>query len=163
EAAFESVVRRHGPMVLRVCRDVLADGHDVEDAFQSTFLVLIRDAAAIRDPECLGRWLYEVASRVALRAKARVARRHSLERQVAAMVPEGPEADPGRSELRPVLHEELRRLPEKYRAPLVLCYLEGNTYEEAARRLHCPLGTLKARLVRGREILRGRLSRRGLA
>jgi RNA polymerase sigma factor (sigma-70 family) len=163
EAAFECLVRRHGPIVLRVCRDVLPDPHEAEDAFQATFLVLVRNAGTIRDPESLGRWLYEVASRVALRARAHAARRQAQERQGVEMVPAVPGFDAADRELKPLLHEELGRLPEKFRAPLVLCYLEGLTYEEAARRLHCPLGTLKARLTRGRELLRSRLSRRGVA
>jgi RNA polymerase sigma factor (sigma-70 family) len=162
-AAFESVVLRHGPMVLRVCRDVLADPHDAEDAFQATFLILVRNAGSIRDRDSLGRWLYEVAHRVAVRAKGQAARRHARERQGVAMAAVGPASEADRHELRAVLHAELTRLPERFRDPLVLCYMEGLTYEQAARRLDCPVGTLKARLAKGREALRSRLARRGLA
>jgi RNA polymerase sigma factor (sigma-70 family) len=162
-AAFETMVRRHGPTVWRVCRDLLADAHEAEDAFQATFLVLVRNAETIRDRDSLGRWLYEVAYRVALRARAHAARRRAHERQGVEMAAADPGFDPDRHELAPVLHAELNRLPERFRAPLVLCYMEGHTQEEAAQRLHCPLGTLKGRLTRGRELLRSRLARRGLA
>ncbi|QDV36044.1 RNA polymerase sigma factor [Tautonia plasticadhaerens] len=164
--AFEALVRRHGPLVLRVCRDVLDDPDDAEDAFQATFLVLVRRAETIRDPDSLGRWLHGVANRVALRARADARRRQIRERrgvEMAAMAPDHDDDEAALRELRPVLHTELDRLPKKLRDPLVLCYLEELSYEQAARRLRLPLGTLKARLSRGRDLLRSRLTRRGVA
>jgi RNA polymerase sigma factor (sigma-70 family) len=160
--AFEQLVRRHGPMVLRICRDLIADPHDCEDAFQATFLVFVRRAGSIRDGNALGRWLYEVTHRVARRARAQASRRRLRERQVPEMTAASPPNDGDRDELRPLLHAELSRLPEKLRAPLILCYLEGQSYEEAARRLRLPMGTLKNRLERGRELIRTRLTRRGV-
>ena len=163
ESAFEALVARHGPMVLGVCRRVLDDPHAVEDAFQATFLVLVRKAGSLGERDAIGHWLYGVACRVALRARCDAARRRSRE------VPGGrPEAaargdEPGGDELAAVLDEELGRLPAKYRAPVVLCFLEGLTHEEAARQLHWPIGSVKGRLARARELLRGRLARRGLA
>jgi RNA polymerase sigma factor (sigma-70 family) len=157
EAAFETLVRRHGPMVLGVCRHILDELHDAEDAFQATFLVLARKAGTIRDRRVLGRWLYEVAYRIAIRSKTHSARRRVHEREGAEMsaVAAGPEFDAAWIELRPVLHEEVNRLPEKYRTAVVLCYLEGRTNEEAAEMLQWPVGTVKGRL--------SRLTRRGLA
>jgi RNA polymerase sigma factor (sigma-70 family) len=161
--AFETLVRRHGPLVLRVCRDVLDDPDDAEDAFQATFLVLVRRAGSIRDPDSLGRWLHEVANRVALRARADARRRYTRQRQGGEMTaPDPGHEDAERRELRAAVHAELNRLPENLRAPLILCYLEERSYEEAARRLRLPLGTLKARLSRGRDLLRSRLVRRGI-
>jgi RNA polymerase sigma factor (sigma-70 family) len=166
EAAFELLVWRHGPMVLGVCRRVLLDAHDAEDAFQATLLVLARKAAAIGKRECVGSWLYKVAYRVALRQRERSARRARHEQQ-ADHLPLLPDhrggEDPGWGELRSVLDEELNRLAEKHRAPVVLCYLEGLTNEEAARRLLCPVGTVKTRLSQARRLLGERLARRGLA
>jgi RNA polymerase sigma factor (sigma-70 family) len=164
EAAFQALVRRHGPMVLGVCRHILDQVADAEDAFQATFLVLARKAGSIRDRRVLGRWLYEVAYRIAVRAKTNTVRRRIHERQGAEMsaVAPGPRADHAWCELRPVLHEEVNRLPEKYRTAVVLCYLEGRTNEEAAEMLRWPVGTVKGRLSRAREILRRRLTRRGL-
>src|SRR5262249_29781735 len=135
EAAFEALVARFGPMVLGVCRGRLDDPHAVEDAFQGTFLVLVKKAGSIRDPELLGNWLYGVAHRVATRARADAARRRSRERQGETVDVEGPIEDPARRELRPLVHEEVNRLPEKYRLPIVLCDLDGRTHEEAARLL----------------------------
>ena len=165
EAAFETLVRRHGPMVLGVCRHILDELHDAEDAFQATFLVLARKAGTIRDRRVLGRWLYEVAYRIAIRSKTHSARRRTHEREGAEMsaVAAGPEFDAAWIELRPVLHEEVNRLPEKYRTAVVLCYLEGRTNEEAAEMLQWPVGTVKGRLSRARDMLRSRLTRRGLA
>jgi len=163
EAAFEALVRRHGPMVLGVCRHVLNGPQDAEDAFQATFLLLVRKAGTIRDREVLGRWLYEVAFRTAVRAKANAASRNARERQGAAMLATGHDQDVAWNELRPVLHEEIGRLPEKYRTPVVLCYLEGKTNEEVAALLDWPVGTVKGRLSRARDLLRSRLTRRGLA
>jgi len=163
EDAFRELVVRHGPMVLGVCRHVLDQHQDAEDAFQATFLVLARKAGSIRDRRVLGSWLYEVAYRIAVRARAHAVRRRTQERQGAEMSVTAPEYDAGWNELRPVLHEEVNRLPEKYRTPVVLCYLEGKTNEEVAQMLRWPVGTVKGRLSRARELLRSRLTRRGLA
>jgi RNA polymerase sigma factor (sigma-70 family) len=162
EAAFQVLVDRHGPMVLRVCRGVLGDHHDAQDAFQATFLVLARRAAAIRKRDSVGSWLYGVALRLARRAKVEAARRRALERRSAAMTPRSTE-DPGLPESWNELHEEIGRLPDHYRAPVVLCYLENLTHEQAASQLRWPLGTVKVRLSRARELLKGRLTRRGIA
>ncbi len=163
EGAFEALVTRYGPMVLGVCRRLLYDPRDVEDAFQATFLVLLRKAGGLRDAEALGPWLHGVAYRVAARIRSGSARRPAEESKGAR--PEAVEAacDLERSELRTLIDEEIRRLPEKYRRPVVLCYLEGRTHEEAARRLRCTAGSLRGRLDRAREKLRDRLTRRGLA
>src|SRR6516164_94852 len=135
EAAFAALVERHGPMVLGVCRRVLQDAHDAEDAFQATFLVLVRKAASVRPREKVGNWLYGVAYRTAREARALAARRRGRERQVTDMPePEAP-AEDGWAELRPLLDQELSRLPDKYRTPIVLCELEGKTHKEAARQL----------------------------
>jgi RNA polymerase sigma factor (sigma-70 family) len=164
EAAFAALVARHGPMVLGVCRRVLRDPNDVDDAFQAVFLVLARRAGSVRvgPGESLGRWLHGVSRKVALRARADGARRRGL--GLEGVEPEG-EAGPdaARVELRPVLDEELGRLPEKYRAPIALCYLEGLTHDEAAARLGWPVGTVRGRMARARDLLRDRLTRRGLA
>jgi RNA polymerase sigma factor (sigma-70 family) len=162
EAAFAALLRRHGPMVLGVCRGILRHRHDVEDAFQATFLVLVQKAASIRRPEVVGGWLYEVAYHVALKAQTRTARQRSPRRE-PDMVENDPLGDMTVRELWRALHDELRQLPEKYRLPLVLCYLQGRTHEEAASQLGWPRRRVKDRLERGREQLRRRLSRRGLA
>lgn len=163
EAAFEILLQRHAPMVLAVCRRLLVDAADVEDAFQATFLVLARRAASISWRESLGCWLYGVAYRVALKARVRSAVRRVREQEAASMsFPIVAAADP-LPDLRPVLDEEVQGLPVKYREPLVLCYLEGKTNEEAAHQLGCPTGTIKTRLTKARELLRRRLTRRGLA
>ena len=163
EAAFEALVSRHGPMVLGTCRRMLADPHDVDDAFQATFLVLARRAGSIRDADRLGPWLHGVARRVATRSRALSARRNARERlggeDRSVELPDASEA----LELREALDEELSRLPEKYRVPLVLCYLEGLTHDEAAEHLRWPVGTVRSRLAGGRDRLRSRLTRRGLA
>jgi RNA polymerase sigma factor (sigma-70 family) len=165
EEAFEALVRRHGPMVLGVCRRLLGDAHAAEDAFQATFLVLVRRAATLDRPELLGNWLHGVAARVAREARARTARRRTQERQAQTMArPRAePQAEAAWVDLRPVLDEELGQLPEKYRLALVLCYLEGKTHEDAARALGIPVGSVSWRLSRGRELLRQRLTRRGVA
>jgi len=164
EAAFEAVVLRYGPMVLRVCRDVLDHPADAEDAFQATFLVLFRQAGSIRDRASLGRWLCEVAWRISRRERRRVARLRSQERQAPEMDGEArSDHDPADREIKPVLQDEIRRLPAKLRDPILLCYYEGLTVEAAAQRLRVPVGTLKSRLAKGREQLRSRLTRRGLA
>ncbi len=161
EAAFAALVARHGPMVLGVCRRALRDEHDVEDAFQATFLVLVRRAGSIRDGELVGHWLHGVAHRVAVRARAVNARRHALERTGVEVNPavHGPSSVDDSA----VLDEELARLPESLRAPLVLCYLEGLTHDEAAQRLGWPVGTVRSRMARGRDVLQRRLTRRGVA
>jgi RNA polymerase sigma factor (sigma-70 family) len=162
QAAFEEIVNRHGAMVLGVCRRVLADRQAAEDAFQATFLVLALRAGSIRKPESVGPWLHGVAARVALRGAAQTRRRR--ERPLAeAHQPGADSADPDLTEIRSVLDEELERLPEKYRRPVVLCYLEGQTQEEAAQVLGWTKGTVSGRLARAKDMLRGRLERRGLA
>ncbi len=162
EDAFEALVRLHGPMVLRVCRRVLRDAHDAEDAFQAAFLVLARKAASLGRPELLPNWLYGVAYRAALEVKA--ARRRVRERQVA-ILPEPAVADEAGAwiDLRPVLDQELSRLPDKYRSAVVLCDLEGRTRGDAARRLGVAEGTLSGRLTTARRMLARRLQRRGVA
>ncbi len=160
EAAFEALVARHGPMVLGVCRQMLRDPNDVDDAFQATFLVLVRRAGSIRRRDRLGPWLHGVAYRVSTRARRLSAARRSLADDVAD-VPRPCEAE--RSERAEALHEEVARLPEPYRAPIVLCYLEGLTHDEAAARLGWPVGTVRGRLARARDRLRDRLARRGQA
>jgi RNA polymerase sigma factor (sigma-70 family) len=159
EAAFELLVWRHGTLVYNVCRRVLRDAHAAEDAFQATFLVLARKAASVGRGEALAGWLYRVAYRAALRARSRAGP------PTAADLPE-PAAAPSDEalwrDLRPVLDEEIARLPEKYRLPVVLCYLSGLTTDEAARRLGIPRGTVLSRLAWARERLRGRLSLRGV-
>jgi RNA polymerase sigma-70 factor (ECF subfamily) len=166
EAAFELLVWRHGPMVLGVCRRVLQDAHDAEDAFQATFLTLARKGDSIGRRESLGGWLYTVAQRIALRARARQARRTSRERPLPPFMVEEAACDPSEMlawrELRPLLDAEVARLPEKYRDAFVLCYIEGKTNEEAAEQLGCPKGTILSRLSRARERLRKRLSSRGV-
>jgi RNA polymerase sigma factor (sigma-70 family) len=161
-AAFAALVRRHGPMVLNVCRGVLRHDHDAEDAFQATFLVLARKAASIRQPEAVASWLYEVAHRVAVKAQVDAARRRAREQRASPMAPADPTLDMTLRDLQRVLHEELRRLPEKFRLPLALCYLEGRSQAEAADQLGWSKGTLRGRLDRGREQLRRRLAARGV-
>jgi RNA polymerase sigma factor (sigma-70 family) len=163
ESAFATLVRRHGPMVLGVCRRILRDPHQAEDAFQATFLVLARKAGSIRKQESVASWLHGVALRVAGKARTSACRRSALERRVMAMRQSESPKPRDRSELGEVLDQELRRLPEKYRAPLVLCYLEGKSSEEAARELGWTPGMVRGRLFRGRDLLRDRLARRGLA
>ena len=162
EAAFEEVVRRHGPMVLGVCRRLLGDRHAADDAFQATFLVLALKAGSVRNRESLGPWLHGVAARVARRARQTDRGRKEVPLD-AGELPAAATAEPAAAELRLVLDEELERLPEKYRRPVVLCYLEGQTQEEAARALGWTKGTISGRLARAKDLLRERLSRRGLA
>ncbi len=158
-SAFEAIVARHGPMVLGVCRRALDDPHDASDAFQATFLVLARRARSIREGDALASWLFGVARRVCDRARTAAARRRLHERRAADRMG-ATQPDDHRDYA--ALHEEVARLPERYRLPVVLCYLEGLTYEAAADRLRCPLGTLSIRLSRARDRLRSRLVRRGL-
>jgi RNA polymerase sigma factor (sigma-70 family) len=162
EAAFAVLVRRHGPMVLGVCRRLLQDAHAAEDAFQATFLVLFRRARALDQRGSLANWLYTVAYHVALKARADAAHRRQRERQVGEMGQVESHPEEVWRDLQPVLDEELSFLPDKYRTPIVLCYLQGKTNEEAARQLGWPIGTVKGRLSRAREILRTRLARRGI-
>ena len=166
--AFRALVERHGPMVLGTCRLVLDQEADAEDAFQATFLILARKGASIRNRAILAAWLHEVAYRTAVKARISMVRRRFLERQCASMlpsqfVPDSQHYDAAWNELRPVLHDEVRRLPEKYRIPVILSYLEGKTNEEVAELLDWPVGTVKGRLSRARALLRSRLTRRGLA
>ena len=164
QAAFELLLWRHGPMVLGVCRRVLPAAHDAEDAFQATWLTFVKKAGSIVHRAAVGSWLYQVAHRVALRARQTQAKRS--EREIAdshtlATVQAVDIAEPG--ELGRVLDEEVNRLPARQRVAFVLCCLEGRTGEEAARELGCPPGTVSSRLTRARERLRQRLIRRGIA
>jgi RNA polymerase sigma factor (sigma-70 family) len=162
DSAFSELVDRHGPMVRGVCRQILRHPHDADDAFQATFLILVRKARSIRVRESLAPWLYSVAYRTAQRARASASRYRQEgvdEVEALGVAPE----DSYQFDLRPLLHEELDRLPDKYRAPIVLCHLEGKTHEQAAQLLQWPIGTVSGRLSRGRELLKSRLERRGLA
>ena len=163
EAAFRALVDLHGPMVLGLCRRVLRDPRDIEDAFQATFLVLIRKAPTIRDRGLLANWLYGVAYRVARRARTHSLRRR--QREIAVGQLEVSAASPAADieGIGPVLDQELNRLPARYRAPLFLCYLQGQTHDQAAEELGCPVGTVRSRLSRGRDLLRRRLIKRGYA
>jgi RNA polymerase sigma factor (sigma-70 family) len=163
-AALEALVHRHGPMVWGVCRRLLHDHHDAEDAFQATFLVLVRKAGSVLPRDRVGNWLYGVAHQTARKARALRARRLARERQVTTM-PEAAAEQPETlwAELRPLLDDALSRLPDKYRTAVVLCDLEGKTRKEAARQLAVPEGTLAARLARARALLAKRLARHGLA
>jgi RNA polymerase sigma factor (sigma-70 family) len=163
EAAFEALVRRHGPMVLGVCRRILRDHHDADDAFQATFLVLVRKAASVKPREMVGNFLYGVARTTAQRARIGAARRAVRERQVAVL-PEREAAEPDDlwQELQPLLDQELGRLPEKYRVPILLCDLGGKSIKQAAHQLRWPQGTLAGRLARARALLAKRLSRYGV-
>jgi RNA polymerase sigma factor (sigma-70 family) len=163
EAAFEALVLRQGPIVLGVCRRMLRHAQDAEDAFQATFLVLVRKAASVVPRELVGNWLYGVAYYAARKALTAAVKCRARERQVVEM-PE-PEAAPGAErwhDLHALLDEEWSRLPDKYRVAIVLCDLEGNGHREAARQIGCPQGTLSARVSRGRALLAKRLARHGL-
>jgi RNA polymerase sigma factor (sigma-70 family) len=161
ESAFAELVRRHGGTVMGAARAVLRHGPDAEDVFQATFLVLARKAGEVHKPGSLGSWLYGVARRIALDCRRRAARLTRHERSFGATRSEGSVSGPDLDDLSALLSEELSRLPEKYRAPLVLCYLEGKTNEQAAAELQWPAGTVRGRIARGRDLLRARLSRRG--
>jgi RNA polymerase sigma factor (sigma-70 family) len=160
EAAFAALVARHGPMVWGTCRRILRDSHAADDAFQATFLVLVKKARSVRVDGSLGRWLHGVGVRVALRARAAEASR-GLE--LAKIKPSTPPYDPTLDDLRAVIDEELERLPSAYRSVVVLCLVEGLTRERAANWLGCPVGTVNSRLSRAEELLKSRLTRRGLA
>jgi RNA polymerase sigma factor (sigma-70 family) len=167
--AFRALVERHGPMVLKICRRVLEQEADAEDAYQATFVKLARQGASIRNRTILALWLNEVAYRTATKSRINTIRRRSLESQSVKMcpsqfvVPDNQHEDAAWNELRPVLHDEVRRLPAKYRIPVILSYLEGRTNEDVAALLHWPVGTVKGRLSRARALLRSRLARRGMA
>jgi RNA polymerase sigma factor (sigma-70 family) len=164
ETAVAALVRRHGPMVWGVCRRVLPNHHDAEDAFQATFLVLVRRAASIMPREMVGNWLYGVAHQTALKARATTAKRQARERQVKEMPEPAARPEPDLwPNLEPLLDQELSRLPDKYRVAMVLCDLEGQTRKEVARRLKIPEGTLSSRLTTARAMLAKRLARHGLA
>jgi len=167
DVAFEVLVLRHGPMVLRVCRNLLRNPDDAQDAFQATFLVLVQRSQSIRQRESVGGWLYGVACRVAARARAESRRRRRTEEHGAWRIAQavGPPAgeESSEAEFGPIVQEEVRRLPENYRTVVVLCYWQGLTQEQAAARLGCPLGTVRSRLARARNLLSRRLTRRGFA
>jgi len=162
ESAFEALVARHGPMVLGICRRILRDEHAAEDAFQAVFLILARNARSVRVDDSLGRWLYGVTRRVAVRAKGLATREIP-----APAVPRGHPADPAaeavRAEARHLIGQEVARLPRKYREAVALCHLDRLTHDEAAEALGLPVGTVRSRLSRARDLLRSRLVRRGLA
>jgi RNA polymerase sigma factor (sigma-70 family) len=162
EGAFAALVQRHGPMVLGVCRRVLRHDQDAEDACQAAFLVLARKAGSIRKRDCAGSWLHGVAYRIARNLSREIARRRARERPVKETSQTDPARDLSWREVRAALDQVIDGMPERYRAPLVLCYLEGKTRDEAAQHLGWTLGTLRGRLERGRELLRSRLVRRGL-
>jgi RNA polymerase sigma factor (sigma-70 family) len=162
EGAFETLLHRHAGLVWGVCRRMLKDSHLAEDAFQATFLVLAREASSIRKRQSVSSWLYGVAYRLASRVRSDSTRRQQCEGWMRAANEPDPMADIIRRELRPVLDEELQALPEKYRAPLILCHLLGKTHEQAARELGWPVGTMSRRLDKGRDLLRQRLTLRGV-
>ncbi len=152
ELAFAVLVERHGPMVLRVCRAVLPDEHDRQDAFQATFVVLVRKARGLWVRDSLGPWLHQVAHRTACHAQRAALRRRQHEQNAARLRPE--RREDVCDDLERLLHDEINRLPERFRAPLVLCDLEGRTHEQAARHLGWPVGTVKSRQARARTLAR---------
>lgn len=156
EAAFEALVRRHGQMVLGVCRRIVGDAHDADDCFQATFLVLVRKAASIVPRDKVGPWLYGIARTTAVRVKAARAKRQRRERDVSKLPDVEALGDGLRDEIHSLLDEELARLPEKYRTPIVLCDLEGRTRKDVARQLKIPEGTLSSRLTTARRMLAAR-------
>ena len=168
EAAFAALVARHGPMVLGLCNELLRDPHHAEDAFQAVFLVLAQKARSIRDPDVLGNWLYGVALRTSRCARNRLARRSKheetgsmLHMNARASIPSAEQTALTREQSE-LLHGEIERLPGSFRLPVVLCYLEGLSVHEAARRLRCSHGTIRSRMARAREKLRRALTRRGV-
>jgi len=164
QSAFRELVMRHGTMVLRACKRILSCHEDAQDAFQATFVVLSRRAQDIEPREMLAGWLHGVARRVAMEARRQACRRRTREKQneqLAAVAVQGLPAD-GFGEVRPVLDEEIGKLPDKYRVPVVLCYFEGKTNDEAALQLGWSRGVVVGNLARARELLRKRLVRRGL-
>jgi RNA polymerase sigma factor (sigma-70 family) len=164
EAAFELLLWRYASLVRHVCRNVTRDHHDAEDAFQATFLVLARKAWSVRKGDALGAWLYRVAYRIALRARCQAVQRAAQEKRGLDLrdLPGNDPMGEAEKELRPLLIEEVNRLPAQYRTPIILCYLQGKTLDEAALSLGWPKGTVSGRLARARDMLRGRLLRRGL-
>lgn len=163
EPAFAELLSRHGPLVLGVCQRILGNTTDAEDAFQATFLVLVCKGSTLRQPEQLASWLYGVAHRTARKFKSKAALRTQRERQASKMATTCDLNDMTYQELRAILDEEISRLPRKYALPIVLCYLEGKTNAQAAAQLGWPEGSMSRRLARGRELLRSRLAKRGLA
>lgn len=162
EAAFELLLWRHGALVFNVCRRVLRSEQDAEDAFQATFLAFVRKAGSISHRGSVAAWLYKVAFRVALEARERKRKAAAMEKPGGEMLAVESASDPLWCDVRPILDEELNRLPERLRRPIILCYLEGKSNVEAARELGCRLGTIYSRLSRGRELLRMRLQGRGV-
>jgi RNA polymerase sigma factor (sigma-70 family) len=162
ELAFEGLVRRHGPMVMSVCRGILADPNDADDAFQASFLLLARKAGSLRVGGVLGGWLHRVSCRVALQLKSEATRRRDRERRAAELAGTESRSCTPWDDCHAILHEEIDRLPEQYRQPIVLCYLEEMTYQQAASHLRWSEGSTQGRLRRGRELLKARLTRRGV-
>ncbi|MGH7168765.1 MAG: efflux RND transporter periplasmic adaptor subunit, partial [Gemmataceae bacterium] len=162
EAAFELLLWRHGTLVFNVCRRILPCQQDAEDAFQATFLAFVRKAGSISRHGSVASWLYKVAYRVALEARERARKNAVVEKRGGERLAVQSASDPLGSDVRPILDDEVNRLPERLRRPIVLCYLEGRSNAEAARELGCRLGTIYSRLARGREMLRRRLLRRGV-
>ena len=168
EAAFAALVDRHGPMVLGVCRQLLVDRHHAEDAFQAVFLVLARRARYVRDPDLLSSWLYGIALRTARKARARLARQRrndearAMKDSEASTTVLADQATIDREQAE-TLHDEIDRLPRSFRVPVVLCYFEGLSLDQAAQRLRCPAGTIHSRLARARDRLRRSLTRRGVS
>ena len=162
ELAFAALIERHGPMVLGVCRAVLGDNDAARDAFQATFLILLHKAKSLWVQDSLGSWLHRVAYRAAQNTRSAAKRRRFHERCAAELRAASAQPTSDGDDLTEALHQEMERLPIRFRIPLLLCDLEGRTHEEAARLLGCPVGTVKSRLARAREKLRGRLVRRGI-
>ena len=160
--AFGCLVERHGPMVRSVCRRALRDDHAADDAFQATFLLLVRKARTLRSANALGPWLHRVALRVAIRAERSATKRRAKEFASPEILNRAASPEAADGDLSRLLHEAVDSLPEKYRAPIVMCYLEGRTHDEAAMTLRWPIGSVKGRLSRGREVLKARLARRGV-
>jgi RNA polymerase sigma factor (sigma-70 family) len=163
ELAFQALVQRHGPMVMAVCRGVLNDPNDADDAFQAAFLLLARKVRSIWIDGSIGGWLHRVAWRIAFQVKTDVARRRRLEQKAAELAGARERFSPPWDDAGAVLHQEIDRLPERYRKPIVLCYLEDMTYQQAANSLQWSEGTTRGRLARGKQLLRDRLTRRGVA
>jgi RNA polymerase sigma factor (sigma-70 family) len=162
ELAFEALVQRHGPMVMSVCRGILVDPNDADDAFQASFLLLARKAGSLRVDGALGGWLHRISRRVALQLKSEAARRRDRERRAAELAGAASLSTTPWDDRHAILHEEIDRLPERYRQPLVLCYLEEMTYRQAANHLRWSEGSTQGRLTRGRDLLKARLTRRGV-
>jgi RNA polymerase sigma factor (sigma-70 family) len=161
QVAFATLLDRHGPVLLSLCRRQLSDGHLAEDVLQATFLVLARKARTIRRRDNVAGWLYGVAQRLVRQARLSEAARSRRQRLAAAAAQPSSSTDPAWDEILLILDEEMRRLPERFRGPLLLCYLEGRTQDEAAKQLNWSLSTLRRRLESGRELLRTRMVRRG--